>query len=100
MVKHIVMWTIQDNVDGKSKSQLIQELKSKLEALPEMIPEILDYEVGINFNPGESAYDVSLYSEFEDKATLKKYQKHPEHVKVAEFVGSIRDKGVVVDYEV
>jgi hypothetical protein len=55
-------------------------------------------EVGLNCIPGEAAYDVALYSEFADEKDLSIYMKHPEHVKVAEFVGKVRESRVVVDY--
>lgn len=100
MIKHIVMWTIKENADGKSKQENIRQLKEKLEALPDLIPEIQFYEVGVNFCESDSAYDVALISHFENRSDLKNYQTHPDHVKVAEFVAKIRDRGVVVDYEV
>ncbi|WP_420862724.1 Dabb family protein [Tissierella carlieri] len=28
------------------------------------------------------------------------YQKHPNHVKIAEYIGKIRESRVVVDYEI
>ncbi|MGL5244279.1 MAG: Dabb family protein [Sarcina sp.] len=31
---------------------------------------------------------------------LNSYQKHPEHVKVGEFISKVRDGRVVVDYEI
>jgi len=74
-------------------------LKRELEALREKIKEIVSLEVGINFNASEAAYDIALYSEFKSKQDLQAYQKHPEHVKVAELVGKVREKRVVVDYE-
>lgn len=29
---------------------------------------------------------------------LEKYQNHPEHVKVAEFIAKVREDRIVVDY--
>ena len=100
MIKHIVMWTVKDGVDGKSKKENIQQLKGMLEALPEKINEIRALEVGINFNPSEAAFDIVLYTEFDDRNALQIYQDHPEHVKVKEFVARVRDKRAVVDYEI
>jgi hypothetical protein len=56
--------------------------------------------VGINCIPGDAAYDVAIYAEFADEKDLAIYAKHPEHVKVAEFVGNVRESRVVVDYTV
>lgn len=98
MLKHIVMWTLKDQADGADKETNRNRLKSALEELPDKIKQIKRYEVGFNINPSEAGYDIVLYSEFENESDLEIYQKHPDHVKVAELVGRIRDKRAVVDY--
>lgn len=99
MVKHIVMWNLKSEFDGKNKSELRKELKDKLESLESKIDEIRKLEVGINQSGSDAACDVVLYSEFDSMNDLKSYQDHPEHVKIAEFVSSIRTSRHVVDYE-
>lgn len=99
MVKHIVMWKIKDSHEGLDKEALGLKLKSVLEDLTSKIEQIRELEVGINFNPSEASCDVVLYSTFDSKDDLEIYQKHPDHVKVAEFVGQIRTERRVVDYE-
>ncbi len=100
MVKHVVMWNLKDYAEGVSKEENIKKLKKELLDLKDKIAEIIAIEVGVNFNPSDAAYDVVLYSEFESKEALAIYQKHPEHVKVAQFVGKIVEERVVVDYDV
>ncbi|MBN2104009.1 Dabb family protein [bacterium] len=100
MIKHIVMWTLKEKAEGKSKQENISLLRDRLEALPELIPEIQFYEVGLNISKSDSAYDMVLISHFADQQDLKAYQEHPDHVKVAEFVSRIRDQGAVVDFEI
>ena len=100
MIKHIVMWTIRDGIEGRSKAESMAMLKSQLEELPELIREIKFFEVGFNSNQSDAAYDVILISHFASKKDLQTYQAHPEHVKVAAFVSTIRNKRAVVDFEV
>ena len=100
MIKHIVMWTLKDEAAGGTKEQNAMKLKSSLEALVDVIDTLKSAEVGINFNPSPAAFDVVLYSEFDDRAGLEAYQKHPEHLKIVDFVGEIRSGRAVVDYEV
>lgn len=100
MIKHIVMWKVKDNHNGKDKKELMIELQARLVSLKETIKEIKEMEVGMNFNPSEAAFDVVLYSVFDSKDALQGYQKHPDHVKVAEYVGEIRTARAVVDYEI
>lgn len=99
MIKHIVMWKLKDSARGVSKDQNALELKSVLENLKDKISVIKDIEVGINFNKSDAAYDVVLNSEFESEQDLQTYQKHPDHIKVVDFVNEIRDNRVVVDYK-
>jgi hypothetical protein len=73
-------------------------LKSYLEALPAKINEIKFFQVGINFSEATVAYDLVLISEFFSKEALSSYQQHPEHIKVADFVGKVCESRVVVDY--
>jgi len=100
MIKHIVIWKLKDSARGVSKDQNALELKSVLEDLKNKISVIKQIEVGINFNKSSAAYDVVLYSEFDSQQDLQAYQKHPDHVKVVDFVNEIRDDRAVVDYEI
>jgi hypothetical protein len=98
MLKHIVLFKLKENVEGASKEENAKKIKRDLESLKSMIPQIRHMEVGINCIPGDAAYDVAIYSEFASEADLSIYAKHPEHVKVADFVGKVRESRVVVDY--
>jgi len=98
MLKHIVMWKLKDLAEGKTKIENAKMMKFMLEGLKEKISEIDHIEVGLNVIASEAAFDVVLYSEFKDQKALETYQKHPEHVKVADFVGKIKEERVVVDY--
>lgn len=100
MLKHIVMFKLKDSAEGANKAENIQRLKLKLEALADIIDEIKFFEVGINSINTNVAYDLVLYSKFDTKEDLYSYQKHPEHLKVADFVGKACENRVVVDYSI
>jgi len=95
MIKHIVMWNLKD--ENKEKNAL--EIKTRLEALKEVIPQIGSIEVGRNFNDSDVAFDLVLYTEFKTKEDLEIYQNHPAHKAVAKFVAEVRTARVVGDYE-
>ena len=98
MLKHIVLFKLKPTAEGASKEENAKKIKHDLEVLKGKIPQILHIEVGINVIPSDAAYDIAIYSEFANEADLSTYAKHPEHVKVAEFVGKVRESRVVVDY--
>jgi len=98
MVTHIVSWIIGPS-DNRTKKENLELMKSKLETLPAKVSEIIKYEVGIDFNRSDAAYDIVLYSTFESRESLKSYQANADHVEVLNFILSIMKDRVVVDYE-
>jgi len=100
MIKHIVMWTFKEVAENNDKITNIELAKEKLLSLEDTVEVIKFIEIGININNSEAAYDLVLLSEFENQHDLEVYQNHTDHKKVAEFIGKVRDKRVVVDYEI
>jgi hypothetical protein len=101
MIKHIVFFGLADNAEGKSKAENAGIIKSELENLKHLIPQIKKIEVGINYpNAPKTNYDIALYSEFDTFEDIDIYQEHPEHKKVAAYIGKVRISRAAVDYEV
>ena len=98
MVRHIVLWRLLEEAEGKNKWENAQIIKEGLEALVGVIPGLLEAEVGINENGGD--YHACLNSKFESMEALKAYDVHPEHEKVRDFVTKVRESRVAVDYEI
>jgi hypothetical protein len=99
MVKHIVVWTLRDEFEGMDKAGIAKEMKSKLENLKSLIPEIKHLEVGINTAYPEKNADIVLVSDFENMEALDKYIGHPEHIKAGAFVKQVVLSRASVDYE-
>ncbi len=103
MIKHIVLWKLKDEANGRSKLDNALQLKNELESLNGKIPGMILLEVGITMagdDSGADDADVILYSEFENTEALENYYPHPEHVKIKPFVQSIRTERRVIDYQV
>ena len=100
MIQHIVMWKLRENAKGIDKTENALEMVSRLKGLQDRIPEIVHFEVGRNISPSEASYDVALVSSFVHREDLNRYQVHPEHIKVVDFIGSVAECRAVVDYEV
>jgi hypothetical protein len=100
MIKHIVLWRLKDEGDGRDKRANALLIKEKLESMRGKIPGMLKVEVGINFEANGEASDVALYAEFESRAALQGYQGHPEHTAFKDFIKNVRSERRVVDYEV
>ena len=98
MFKHIVMWKLKDSAAGNSSIDNAQLIKSSLEKLPILIPQISKYEVGINISDSEVSYDLVLYSDFKNEEDFKIYRDHAEHKKVVDIIRERSAKTHVVDY--
>ena len=68
MIKHIVMWRLDEQAGDKADNAL--RLKQLLEGLNGRIPGLLRLEVGIDFSREGESSDVVLYSEFESRQAL------------------------------
>ena len=101
MIKHIVFFGLAEEAEGKSKAENALYIKNELENLIHHIPELKKIEVGIN-HPEASAdnFDLSLYTEFENIKDLQTYVDHPEHKRVAAYVGKVKTSRACVDYEI
>jgi len=100
MIKHIVFFKLAENAEGKTKAENAVFIKNELENLKNLIPEIRMIEVGINSTEAPVAnFDIALNSEFNSMADLDAYQAHPEHKRVAAYIGKVRTDRACVDYE-
>ena len=99
MIKHIVMWKLQDHAEGADRATNAARMKARLEDCRDIVPGIVEFEVALA-RPGlEATYDVVLYSVFESRAALDAYQDHPKHVALKPFIGAVRAERQCMDYE-
>lgn len=98
MLKHVVMWKLKVEAEGKTKAENALWMKEHLEALVGVVPQIRSLEVGINCKAGEMAYDAVLIATFTDEAALDAYKHDPRHVAVSSYCKKIRESRVAVDF--
>ena len=97
MYYHIVFWKFKGNKEEKENISKI--VKTKLDSLPAIIPEILKYETAINIGDyGASFYDVSLISVFKNEDSFWKYTTYKIHDEVVDFIKSVQKSEHIVDY--
>ena len=99
MVTHIVMWKVMEEVEGLGKTAILEKIKVDLESLKGKVPEIRDLRAGISAKSDRDSWDIVLYTTFDSFDGLDSYQKNPEHLKVAQFIGKVRKERSVVDFE-
>ena len=95
MLNHVVLIKFKD---GAQDSQ-IDDLEKSLDALPDAIVEIHVYEFGRDILRSERSYDFAIVSLFANLEALKRYQTHPEHLKVLQKIKALSAAVVTVDFE-
>ena len=83
MVKHVILWTLKDELSAVEKEDIKKGIKEGLEGLAGEIPGMIDIKVNIN-GLDTSTVDLMLDSTFESIEALKGYSVHPKHVAVAD----------------
>ena len=86
MVKHIILWNLNDKNTDKEKDNIKRGIKDSLEGLLGKIPGLIDIKVNIN-GLSSSTADLMLDSTFESEDALKNYSTHPLHVAAADGCG-------------
>ncbi len=87
MVKHVIVWTLKDELSADEKVQVKQGIKEGLEGLQGKIPGLLEIKVYTDGLESSNA-DLILDSSFESAEALNGYSVHPDHVAVAQ--GKVR----------
>jgi hypothetical protein len=101
MIKHVVFFRLKDEAEGHTKLENALRIKGDLIRLLDVIPCLRSEEVGINIPNAENTdFDICLECLFDTWADLHTYATHPEHLKVAGFIGLCKSARSAVDYEI
>ena len=106
MVKHIVLYTLKEDVN---KAEAVKLIASVLEPLVGQIPGLLHLDqcqgvqkvvqivqaVIFQFN----GMDYALYSEFESREALSAYAVHPLHLEAKKHFAHLLSTRVAADYD-
>ena len=93
MVKHIVIYTLKEDVD---KEKAVELIRSVLEPLVGVIPGLTHMEIRAAYQGG---MDYALYSEFDSREALAAYAGHPAHLAAKEHFWHMLDNRVCADYD-
>lgn len=94
MLTHIVLFRFKSDIPNAS-----EQVQTRLNELPPIIPEIKTYDIKANIIASERNYDLALYSQFKNLADLQTYQQHPKHLDVLNFIKTVVENLAVIDYE-
>ena len=93
MIKHIVLYTLKNDVN---KEEAVKIIKNALEPLVGIVPGLKHLEIRGAYQGG---MDYALYSEFESKEALKEYAQHPAHLEAKSHFWNFLEDRYCADYE-
>lgn len=91
---HIVLMQFQEPAPA-----ILAEAAARLRGLPGKAPELRRLEVGLGVLHAGQSYDLALITRFDSLADMQRFQNHPEHVAVIEYLRSVLAASVAVDFE-
>ena len=94
MLTHIVCWKYKK----ETSEQEIEAHISKLKNLPDVISNILSFNVGRDLLHLERSFDTGLVATYPDREALDAYTVHPDHAEVAAMGKRIAERVVSVDF--
>lgn len=100
MIKHVLLFKVKEELDGRNKAETIVEAKRLIESMNGKIPGLIKVEVGVDYSETPDSADMVLYSEFESREALQVYATHPAHTAILPFVKSIYTERRLIDYEI
>ncbi len=99
MIKHIVLWKLDESYNPAEKEVIKNGLRKKLLDLQEEISELLHIEVYLN-SPEAMVknYDIMLDTIFNSMKDMAIYQDHPSHQKVGKYIQTLKIQRAAIDY--
>jgi uncharacterized protein (DUF4213/DUF364 family) len=94
MLTHIVCWKYKAETTDEQRAEHVAKLRN----LPNVIPNIISFEVGFDILHLERSFDTGLVAVYPDREALDFYTVHPLHQEVAALGKQIAEKVVSVDF--
>lgn len=94
MLTHIICWKYKPETTESQRTEHITKLKN----LPNVIPNIISFNVGADILQVERSYDTGLVAVFSDRDALNAYAVHPTHQEVVTIGRAISAHVVSVDF--
>lgn len=100
MIRHIVIFKLESSYSDTEKTGIKTQLKDMLLDLQDKIDEIKSMSVWFSTKQaGAASSDIMLDTTFDSLETLEHYRVHPAHVKVLEYVKSLKLQRASIDFD-
>ena len=95
-LRHVVLFKFKEEADQAA----IKKIETAFAGLAETIPEISDFEWGLNNSPEglDKGFTHCFFVSFNDEAARERYLPHPDHKAFVDLLGPVLDDVLVFDY--
>lgn len=90
---HVVLLKLKDR-----EVERITTAAARLRSLQGKIPQLREFEVGVNIVESSRAYDIALLARFASLTDMQAYQVHPAHQEVLAYIRTVADSTIAVDF--
>lgn len=94
MLVHVVLFKLRD-----PQPAVIAKALELMNGMRGKIPGLLSLEAGSDVVHSRRSYDLVLIAGFRSREDLEQYMGHPVHVPVSDFIRTVGETSVTVDYE-
>ncbi len=95
MVDHLVLFSVKEGASTED----VEDLLPSIRALEDSVGSVVDLSVGEDFSGRAGEYTHAFFARFEDRAGLREYMEHPDHLAVVEKLEERTTGRIVADYE-
>lgn len=100
MIKHIVMFKLKAEANGKTAKENLEGALERLTNFQQEIPSLVHFEARTNApEADETNYELALVCDFNDMQGLNEYQVHPVHKNFGAYITPVRESRACIDYE-
>ena len=100
MIRHIVMWNLQDHAEGADKAANIEKAKKLLLTCANVVPGIRSFEVATATPGMDCTNDLVLHMLLDDAQVLAAYQNHPDHLAIKPFMKAVASERRCMDFHI
>ncbi len=96
---HIVWWTLKPEAEGHTALENAEIIRKGLYALRGVVPSLKGIRLSLECLPScTESVDLVLMTEHDNTEGLVAYAAHPEHRKVAEYIGKVATSRRALDF--
>ncbi len=94
MIVHVVFFKLKERTP-----EAIEEAANLLRSLPDLVPGIDSFEIGVDVLRTSRSWDIALRATFSSWEAYQAYDEHPLHAEIKAQIRERADSAAAIDFE-